>query len=45
MTEADILVIATHDMTIVRKWCTRAIRLDGGRITADGTPDEVLGAA
>ncbi|MBR0672670.1 ABC transporter ATP-binding protein [Neoroseomonas soli] len=45
VTDAEILVIATHDTTIVRKWCTRAIRLEGGRITADGTPDEVLGAA
>jgi lipopolysaccharide transport system ATP-binding protein len=41
--EADILVIATHDMTIVRRWCSRAIRLEGGRITADGPVEEVLG--
>ncbi|MGG5811562.1 ABC transporter ATP-binding protein [Falsiroseomonas sp. CW058] len=40
---ADILVIATHDQAIVRRWCTRAIRLEGGRITADGTVEEVLG--
>ena len=44
VTDAEILIIATHDMTIVRKWCTRAIRLEGGRILADGTVDEVLGA-
>ena len=43
VTDAEILLIATHDMKIVRKWCTRAIRLEGGRITADGTVDEVLG--
>ncbi len=42
---ADILMIATHDMSIVRKWCTRAIRLEGGRITADGPVAEVLAAA
>jgi ABC-type polysaccharide/polyol phosphate transport system ATPase subunit len=30
-------------MTIVRDWCTRAIRLDAGRIIADGTVREVLG--
>jgi lipopolysaccharide transport system ATP-binding protein len=41
--QADILVIATHDQAIVRRWCNRAIRLEGGRITADGTVDEVLG--
>ncbi|MCR0983174.1 ABC transporter ATP-binding protein [Roseomonas populi] len=39
---ADILVIATHDMNIVRRWCTRAIRLDAGRIVADGPPDQVV---
>jgi lipopolysaccharide transport system ATP-binding protein len=40
---AEILVIATHDQAIIRRWCNRAIRLEGGRITADGTVDEVLG--
>ncbi len=41
--EADILLIATHDMGVVRRWCTRAIRLEGGTIAGDGTPDEILG--
>ncbi len=41
--DADILVIATHDMRVVRQWCTRAIKLEGGRIIADGSVDEVLG--
>jgi lipopolysaccharide transport system ATP-binding protein len=45
VTGAQILLIATHDMGVVRKWCTRAIRLEGGRITADGTVAEVLGPA
>jgi len=39
--DADILVLATHDMAIVREWCTRAIRLEAGRIVADG-PAEVV---
>ena len=45
VTGADILVIATHDMAIVRQWCTRAIKLDSGRIIADGPVEEVLGPA
>jgi lipopolysaccharide transport system ATP-binding protein len=40
---ADILVIATHDLVVVRRWCNRVIRLDSGRIVADGTVEEVLG--
>jgi lipopolysaccharide transport system ATP-binding protein len=40
---ADILVIATHDMAIVRRWCNRAIRLEAGRIMADGPVEEVIG--
>jgi lipopolysaccharide transport system ATP-binding protein len=39
---ADILVLATHDMAVVREWCTRAIRLEGGRIVADGPVAEVV---
>ena len=43
--DADILVLATHDMGVVRRWCTRVIRLGSGRIEADGTVEEVLGPA
>jgi lipopolysaccharide transport system ATP-binding protein len=45
VSRAQILVLATHDTGIVRRWCTRAIRLNGGRIEADGSVDEVLGEA
>ncbi len=41
---ADILVLATHNMAIVRQWCTRAIRLSGGRIVADGPVEEIVEA-
>lgn len=43
VTEAEIMVIATHETSVVRRWCTRAIRLQAGRIIADGTPEEILG--
>jgi len=39
---ADILVLASHNMDVVREWCTRAIRLEGGRIVADGPVAEVV---
>jgi lipopolysaccharide transport system ATP-binding protein len=42
VTDADILVLATHNTDIVRAWCTRAIRLEAGRIVADGPVAEVL---
>ncbi|ONG51400.1 ABC transporter ATP-binding protein [Pseudoroseomonas deserti] len=45
VTGADILVIATHDMNVVRRWCTRVIKLEAGRIIGDGTVDEILGPA
>lgn len=38
----DILVIATHNLSIVRRWCTRAIILNDGRMVADGPIAEVL---
>ncbi len=41
---ADIMVLASHDMGVVREWCTRAIRLEGGRIVADGPVGEVVDA-
>lgn len=39
---AEILVLATHDMELARKWCTRAIVLEDGRVVRDGPPAEVL---
>lgn len=40
--DADILVIATHNMSVVRQWCSRAIRLENGRIVADGPVEEIV---
>jgi lipopolysaccharide transport system ATP-binding protein len=39
---AEILVLATHSEEVVRRWCTRVIRIEGGRIAADGPVEQVL---
>ncbi|HEY6433045.1 MAG TPA: ABC transporter ATP-binding protein [Acetobacteraceae bacterium] len=39
---AEILVLSTHQESIVQEWCTRVIWLDQGEVRADGGPDEVL---
>ncbi len=41
---AEILVITSHDLDIVREWCTRVIWLDHGRIRADGPTRDVMAA-
>ena len=43
--EAEILILATHNPTIVERWCSRVIRLDAGRIVADGPVAEALTVA
>jgi lipopolysaccharide transport system ATP-binding protein len=40
---ADILVLSSHSIPIVKSWCTRVLWLDQGQIVADGQADEVLG--
>ena len=40
-----ILVIASHDPALIRTVCNRAIRLEHGRIVADGSVADVLGPA
>ncbi|MBE1609088.1 ATP-binding cassette domain-containing protein [Actinopolymorpha pittospori] len=41
----DVSVLAIyHDMTIIRRVASRVLLMENGVITADGTPDEVLGS-
>lgn len=40
--QAEILVLSTHQPNIMRKWCTRVIWLEGGKIRMDASADEVL---
>lgn len=36
------LLLATHDLTLVQELCTRVVVLSGGKVVADGTPEEIL---
>src|SRR5208283_3926002 len=39
---AEILVLSTHDASVVRAWCSRVIWLDQGRVREDGPAEMVL---
>jgi lipopolysaccharide transport system ATP-binding protein len=39
---ADILVLSSHNDTVVREWCTRVMWLEKGRVRADGPAQEVM---
>ncbi len=38
------LVVVSHDTDLLRALCSRAFWLDGGRVVASGTPDDVIQA-
>ena len=35
-------ILVTHSMSLVKRYCNRAIWLNEGRIVADGNPDEIV---
>lgn len=39
---AKAVVLVTHDMNWVTEFCTRAVLIENGAITADGAPEEVV---
>lgn len=41
---ADILVLTSHELHVLRKWCTRIIWLEHGRMRMDGTAKDILDA-
>ncbi len=43
VSRTGILVMASHDYAMVRAVCNRAIRLEHGRIVAEGDVNEILG--
>ena len=36
------VILVTHSMNLVKRYCTRAIWLNDGRIVSDGRPDEIV---
>ena len=42
--EGRSVVACLHDLGLAARWCTRLVLLDAGKVTADGTPREVLTA-
>jgi lipopolysaccharide transport system ATP-binding protein len=41
ITASEILVIATHEMDVVKRWCNRVIRLEAGRIVGDDSVESL----
>jgi len=41
---SSILVLASHSVELLKRWCNRAILLDHGRISASGDVETVVGA-
>ncbi len=42
--EARILVLASHSEDVLRSWCNKALLLEGGKLAAFGSVDEVFKA-
>ena len=40
--DAEIMVLSTHSLDVIRQWCNRAIWLEQGRVVADGPTQQVL---
>ncbi len=39
---ASIMIMVSHDETLVRSLCTRVLWMDHGQLIADGKPDEII---
>ena len=40
--EGKTIVLVSHDLTMIREFCSHAVLLDHGRIVAHGLPDDVV---
>src|SRR5579884_2996451 len=41
ITGSSIMVLASHSLPLLKEWCNRAIMLEGGRVVAAGSVEEV----
>ncbi len=41
----EAMLVTSHDLEFILEVCNRTILLDGGRLVADGAPEEILGNA
>ena len=41
----EAMLMATHDMDMVRAFCARVVMLDGGQVAAVGSVADILGDA
>ena len=42
--QGKTIVLAGHDLVLVERWCDAAILLEEGRVTAQGSPPDVVAA-
>jgi len=40
--KANILILVSHDLSLINQYCTRVIWMDKGRIVADGLPNIII---
>ncbi len=39
---AEIMVLTSHQVSVISSWCTRVLWLEAGRVRADGPPEDVI---
>ena len=42
VSNTSIMVIASHSMEIISKWCNKAMWLEHGQVISSGTTEEVI---
>lgn len=42
--QGKTILVATHDLALVERWCDRALLLESGRVRAQGLPADVVAA-